>query len=251
MDSTAHKIIPDIVLEEAICLVCLKYLTVSPIGVHTHGTTTCGRCTKSPKPSLTLLEYYGGHTEYHIPLTLLGYASSRNYLFPCINRFEGCSTVLPYQHIRQHEDNCYSEEKQCCLCNFEGVGTQLVEHFKRNHDKNLLTGNSTLCIDLSKNIKEMCLYKTSKSLFIIKFHFVADLTLFMIQIQYLSSQRKRRTRIKCSIHLFTGDGDSYNTNLLTDTLSISNNYINMNFRINDLKMIDFDDLNLAFVILDE
>lgn len=250
MTSTVHKITPDKVLEEASCGKCLKYLTVGPIGVTSLGENTCGRCSKSSDPSVSpiLLEYYGEYPDEFIPLTILGYASSRNYLFPCVNRFEGCSTVLPYFYIKQHEEECLSQKRECPLCSYHGIGSQLFEHFKRKHYKNLLTSNSNLALNLRKNVRKKYLYKTAKSLFIMKFRFVADLNLFMIRLRYLGSVRKKTTSVKCCIQLYSSV--DYNASLTSQVFSVSNNSVNMNFRINDVKIIDLEVISMNFVVLE-
>lgn len=252
MDSALYKIIPDRVLEEATCNICLKYLTVNPIGISSQGESTCGRCSKSLKRSniLSLVEYYGDRPEDFMPFALLGYATSTNYLFPCINRFEGCTTALPYIYLKQHEEMCSSERRNCFLCAFTGIGSQLIEHFKRSHTKNLLTPQSNFSIDVYKNFDRNFLYKTSKRLFLIKLNYIADLKLVMVQIQYLASLKIRKAKLKCSIEICSTHDDSFYTNLSTDVFSLSNNDVNMNFRIDDLKISDLQVVRMSIVILE-
>lgn len=250
MDLTNYKIIPDFVLEEATCHLCFKYLTVSPIGVSSKGINICGRCSKPRKrPQYpTLLEYYGDHLEDFMPLALLGYASSRNYHFHCINRFEGCAKTLPYHYMKQHEEECLSENRNCFLCSFSGVGTQIIEHFKRKHSKHYLISKTLLSIDLNRNYEERFLYKTFKLLFQVQINFIEELKLFMMEIRYLNSIRREKVIIKCSVEIHCANDNSFYTSLSTNSISISNNFINMNFRINDLKIIDFQTITMKFVV---
>lgn len=252
MESTNHRIIPDVVLEEVTCNICLKYLTVNPIGISSQGESTCGRCSKTLMKSHipSLLEYYGDRPEDFMPFALLGYATSRNYLFPCVNRFEGCTTALPYLFLKQHEEGCFPEKRDCFLCNFRGIGTQLIEHFRRSHIKNLLTSQSNFRIMVYKNFERKFLYKTSKLLFIIQINFVADLKLVMVQIHYLSSVKIKKTQVKCSIQICSVHNDSFYTSVSTELFSLSNNSVNMNFRIDDFKISDHQVVTMSIVILD-
>lgn len=252
MASATHGVIPDVVLEEATCCICLKYLTVNPIGISPQGGNTCGRCSRSVKTSQipSLFEYYGEHPDKFMPLALLGYATSRNYLFPCINRFEGCTTTLSYEHLKQHEEECCSEERECFLCSFQGIGTQLIEHFRRTHIKNLLTPQSNVSINVYRNFERSFLYRASKLLFEIKINFFTDLKLMMVQIQYLPSSRIKKTQVKCSVHVFSVENDSFYTSLSTEMFSLSNSPVNMNFRINDLKIVDLEYISMNILILD-
>lgn len=248
MDPSNYRTIPDLVLEDATCGLCLKYLTVAPIGVSAEGTNTCGRCSKSGLP--TLFEYNGERLEELIPLTFLGYATSPNYLFPCINRYEGCRTALPYLYMKQHEEDCFCEDRVCFLCDFCGAGTQLVEHFKQNHRKNLLSSNSPLFIKVNEMFENRYLYRTFKSLFTVSVHFIEDLKLCMIQIRYLGSAKIPKTRVKCSVEINGTRNDNLSTILSTRLFSTSGKDVNMNFRMDDNKIIDFEDFSLRFIIFE-
>lgn len=252
MDSSMAKIIPDSILEERACKICLKYLTISPISVCTEGTNTCGRCSQTrlaPVPFI-LVENFAETGDNAIPLTLLGYATSQDYLFPCVNRFEGCSIVLPYSSLRQHEDTCFAEEHECFQCHFSGSGSQLIEHFKRNHKRNLLSPTTTFCVDLCKNLNHKYLYRTLKSLFIVQIRFIADLKLFKVKIQYLNSIRISNVKIKCKLQFNSRSRNNCCTNLQTESFDISSNFMKLNFRISDLKIIDFEALFVNMLIVE-
>lgn len=250
MKSTSTLIVPDVVLAESSCSTCLKYLTVSPIEVHPHGRHICGRCTKLPKDSSSpiVLKFHGHPPENQIPLTLLGYASSKNHSFPCINRFEGCLTYTSYSLIKKHEEGCCSETRKCFLCDFQGIGTQIVEHFRRDHQKNMVTTRSNFLVNLNKNMRNYYLYSTSKSLFVIRIRFRPNLKLFMLQIQYLNSFRKKENNLKCVIHFYSAVNNKCFTTLSTEPFTMSNNLVHMNFRLNDIKMLDFDFINFNLLL---
>lgn len=131
----AQRIIPDKILEAHTCRLCDKYLTVSPISIHPDGGNICGRCQKNKKSSQSL--FHGTldlPDQINIPYTIFSYT---NHLFPCINRYDGCSILLPFDEVKHHEKNCASIKISCRLCNYEGTGSQQLLHFKKNHKKNL------------------------------------------------------------------------------------------------------------------
>lgn len=131
----AQRIIPDKILEAHTCRLCDKYLTVSPISVHPDGGNICGRCQKSKKPSQSLFHCtLDLPDQTSIPYTIFSYA---NHLFPCINRYERCSTLMPFDEVKQHEKNCLSIKTLCGFCEYEGTGSQQLYHFRKLHKKNI------------------------------------------------------------------------------------------------------------------
>lgn len=87
-------IIPDRILDDLICDVCNRYLSVKPVKIYRDKQVKCGRCSKKEDEGVTSL--------YHI--------LAQNSLFKCINRFDGCNKLLAYLEVRTHEETCKGKQ---------------------------------------------------------------------------------------------------------------------------------------------
>ncbi|KAJ8927944.1 hypothetical protein NQ314_019577 [Rhamnusium bicolor] len=236
------RVVPDTILENLTCKMCCKYLTVSPIGVHPEGGNVCGRCLYGKKsPPSSLFEYEGDLNFYTIldliPLSLLGYASYAKSLFPCVNRFEGCSKLLPFSSIRNHEITCIYTKYKCPLCQFEGVGSQLIQHFKTGHKRYLSSDDPIFILNLDNDVCETYLYRAKNMLFLVKVQYVKDITQFEFDTLCLGSLIKTgKIRLVFTIP-FGGISTFEEYVLVSDQLLISkNNSFNLTFKINDFHL---------------
>ncbi|KAJ8977783.1 hypothetical protein NQ317_014689, partial [Molorchus minor] len=155
------RIVPDEVLENLNCKVCCKYLTVSPIGVHPDGGNVCGRCLYGMNTTSTCLfeckDY--PNSEMSIPLSLLGYATYPENLFPSLtgSKVSGCEELLPFSSIKSHETTCIYKKYNCPLCHFSGVGSQLIHHFKLDHKRYLSEDHPVFVLNLDRSFSEIYL----------------------------------------------------------------------------------------------
>ncbi|XP_076263971.1 uncharacterized protein LOC143198553 [Rhynchophorus ferrugineus] len=139
MDITL-KTIPDSILDNLICRNCCSYLTILPITVSPEGHYLCGRClTKKSTTTPDSMVIQTSTSELDtidctIPMILLAYGTFQS-IFPCINKYEGCSQHLTLDEIPSHEKKCVFRKTKCHRCEFYGVGTQLVNHFQYVHNQ--------------------------------------------------------------------------------------------------------------------
>ncbi|CAH0545904.1 unnamed protein product [Brassicogethes aeneus] len=91
-------ILPDQVLGEMVCSECWKYLSVLPVLAYPNRTVRCGRCIE---------EDDGGVPSQVFPTSL----------FKCVNRYEGCTSLLLPEQVKEHEKICTSKNlDDCPLC---------------------------------------------------------------------------------------------------------------------------------------
>lgn len=256
MDHLSKRVVPDIVLENLTCKECCKYLTVSPIGVHPEGGNICGRCLYERKSSPTCLFECTQELSCHsvdslVPLVLLGYATYPKTLFPCVNRFEGCSKLLPFSEIRSHEKTCVSKKCQCPLCHFQGVGSQLIQHFRTIHKRYLSSDKSLFNLQLDKDLIETYLFRSESSLYFVKVEYVKDISQFMFDTLCVTSASNKFGRLRILFRIPSSGPSTYDEYiLLSDRLEISKNCrFNMTFKINDCHLSETKNVVCVYNLL--
>lgn len=122
-------LIPENLLENLVCDGCKKYLSVGPIKVYASRRVLCHRCVKNS---------YCDATDGAV--NSLYNRIADQLIFPCINRYEGCSDLLSYKDMLSHEKKCVSGSYKCPNCKatppfsaFEFLG-----HFKSYHRDDIL-----------------------------------------------------------------------------------------------------------------
>ncbi|CAG9771340.1 unnamed protein product [Ceutorhynchus assimilis] len=134
---------PEEILKTQICSCCKKYLSFGPIKVSISEGVICGRCSKN-----------GEETAPSLLNNII-----KNVIFPCVNRFDGCSELLKCEDVPQHESVCTGSLHPCPIC-VNHSNNQLVEysllslihHYQILHSKYYLT-NPLLSIS-TNSVKE-------------------------------------------------------------------------------------------------
>lgn len=123
-------IVPDDVLDCLLCDECHRYLSVKPIKVGVKRIILCGRCVDQKNKNF-VNSYYGVFAD--------------DALFKCINHFDGCDKLLPYDKVTEHEKHCKSEEYDCLLCPEDVPKVpvyMLYRHVRTRHFNSLLSKNT-------------------------------------------------------------------------------------------------------------
>nr|CAH7725287.1 unnamed protein product [Callosobruchus chinensis] len=245
--SSNSKIIPDEVLDSSFCRKCLKYLSVSPIAVHDEGGNICGRCLERkdriPTSTLFICDMNLVKPE-DIPFSLLGHIT-RESLFPCVNRFEGCQKLLNFSDIRQHEETCRRKQHQC-PCGFRGVGSQLVVHFKTVHKKFLFDRDSTFSLDMRKDFSDVFLYRLEEMLFLIRTEYVKETNQYLLNTECLGVSGN----ISCRICLDLMPLWQENLSILSDIVSVhTGTTLSITLKIDDVRICEAARLKCNYKIL--
>nr|CAI5848178.1 unnamed protein product [Callosobruchus analis] len=241
------KIIPDTVLESSFCKKCLKYLSISPIGVHDEGGNICGRCLERkdriPTSTLFICDMNLVSPE-DIPFSLLGHIT-RESLFPCVNRFEGCRKLLRFSEISQHEQTCRTKQHQC-HCGFRGVGSQLVVHFKTVHKKLLSDRDSTFSLDMRKDFRDVFLYRLEEMLFLIRTEYVKETNQYLLDTECLSVSGN----VSCRIRLDLMPLWQETVSILSDTVRVhSGTTLSITLKIDDFRICEATRLKCNYKVL--
>ncbi|CAH1976911.1 unnamed protein product [Acanthoscelides obtectus] len=240
------KIIPDVILDLSYCKKCLRYLSVSPIGIHENGGNICGRCiaNKEMIPSSTLficdLNFV---TPEDIPFGILGHIT-RDSLFPCINRFDGCRELLSFSGIERHEEIC-RKKVHLCPCGFRGIGSQLVVHFKTVHNKFLCEEDSRFSLDMSKDFSDVYLYRQEDMLFLIRTEYVKETNQHFLETKCLIVENAN-VRIRVELETLYQEKIS----VLSDIVSIfSGATFSITLKIDDVHICEAATLKCDYKIL--
>ncbi|CAH1102348.1 unnamed protein product [Psylliodes chrysocephalus] len=115
-------LLPEEVLNNLLCSVCFKYLSVKPVKVYINRSIKCGRCSDDKDDGIVSM--------YE--------TIAENKLFPCVNRYEGCTQLLAFSGVSAHEKECVSNYYACPICSVEFTSFLLVQHYKRDHSSAIL-----------------------------------------------------------------------------------------------------------------
>lgn len=170
-------VVPDDILEELKCDVCLKYLSVGPVQVDNKRNKICGRCVISQTDRADSM--------YHF---FIGHA-----LFKCINRFDGCNALLTDNQVIEHEKTCKGKLYNCPLCNNSDkmFTFELFHHIKTQHDTNLFLRNSKLEIRFDElKRKNTFFYLKENYIFLIYLKCFSHKTEFLLNASYIGGGEK-------------------------------------------------------------
>ncbi|XP_060530513.1 uncharacterized protein LOC132704510 [Cylas formicarius] len=120
--------------KQLVCNICTKPLNIPPIIYNENLGSICGRC--GPHTSLSGL---GAVLRQKIYEELL-----KNLTFPCVNKSYGCSSILKWNQVEQHEKTCSYRCANCPLsykqffpdktCTWVGNLKLLQDHFKLHQE---------------------------------------------------------------------------------------------------------------------
>lgn len=145
-------IVPDNILEQLICDVCHKYLSVTPVKIayiNNECKKICGRCF----PTVTALS---NDSQQELVVSHLYTLLSENMLFKCTNRFAGCGKLLTCDEVLSHEKLCYAKSLFCFICNFNSMinkgisespaidGCAILQHLKQEHQESYQANSSMI-----------------------------------------------------------------------------------------------------------
>lgn len=118
-------ILPEEILKHTKCSICNVYLSCGPTEVFQGKRIACGRCT------------YGD-----IGTPSLFNKLAELFLFPCINRYEGCNKLLQYHEVAVHERECVRNDYPCPICSLEKYPSssllRLIKHYNQEHAEYVL-----------------------------------------------------------------------------------------------------------------
>lgn len=140
---------PSEIVQNQLCSVCDKYLSVGPIKVYPNRQIKCGRCSKDSD--------FGVKSKLFLTIV-------KDMLFPCINSLEGCNKMLTISETKQHETICTGSNYSCLICeSFEGDVYMLSRHCEKIHKKERLD-NIGFLVNLEKN-QSKCNFYLKNGLF--------------------------------------------------------------------------------------
>ncbi|KAG5891639.1 hypothetical protein JTB14_001809 [Gonioctena quinquepunctata] len=148
-------------LKNLVCDSCDKYLSVKPVKMYPDRTIKCGRCSKDGDEGV---------------VSLFGKIADQG-LFKCINRYDGCSVLLTYLQVPDHEKECKSTTYLCpvCLESNDIPIYLLMKHFEKKHKANVL---SRPCFNIrsygTSEENHIFLYEQEDTLFFIKYKLELD-----------------------------------------------------------------------------
>ncbi|CAH0549654.1 unnamed protein product [Brassicogethes aeneus] len=147
-----NTILPDQILDQMVCSECSKYLSVLPVLAYPNRTVRCGRCIEEDDGGVP------SQVNKVFPTTL----------FKCVNRYEGCTSLLLPEQVKEHEKNCISRNLDVCpLCTeLKMPPYMLLAHFKKCHG-NYLLKKPVVQIDGNVDSDEFYLYCTENTLFML------------------------------------------------------------------------------------
>lgn len=231
-------IVPDYILEQLICDVCHKYLSVGPVKIRDNK-KICGRCIHKGAPA--------ANSMYNIFIKIA--------IFKCINRFDGCSEVLSSKKVKQHEKVCIGKINKCP---FNDVTVrmptfQLLYHLKMEHREFFLQkpnlsmdqlGETKLFWYLNENILFFLYFINDGKKVCSKTFYVGNAFCAILQkyfLYYNTSFFANKTIVCQPVDQLDSDKKQLNE-LLTDSdvLSVSN--IHFQFKCNEYSNITFLDL---------
>nr|XP_023020707.1 uncharacterized protein LOC111509237 [Leptinotarsa decemlineata] len=185
-------------LENLTCHSCQRFLSVSPVKVYSNKYIKCGRCSKDNDQGV---------------ISLYQLVAERS-LFKCVNRFDGCRTLLTYSQVVEHEAKCITREYVCPFCeNFEVPTFMLPEHFEEQHQSVILRCPS-FSVDLgitSNEYEAIFFHRFKDDLFMILFRLdIADEVIFLNTFHF--GERSRAAKIEQQFFVqFTGSEISIST----------------------------------------
>ncbi|KAG5877688.1 hypothetical protein JTB14_003842 [Gonioctena quinquepunctata] len=169
-------LIPDEIQEKLICHTCNKFLSFQPIKVYPNRKIKCGRCSEKEDAGVVSL------------FNLL----AKQGLFKCVNKFDGCRTLLIYSQVPEHERECATKSYMCPNCpDSTKVPTYLmISHFKEKHS-NCYLDTSYFSIDISESLEvsKFFLYRHQDNLFIIAYTFYASTEYFTLSVMFLGNSK--------------------------------------------------------------
>lgn len=141
-----YPVVLDKVLENSLCITCGKYLSVLPVT-----NNKCGRC--APRGDS------GAKSEYD--------RLAESMLFRCVNRYEGCRTLLLPSQVPEHEEECRSKRYRCPVCDQRRIpGYAMIKHFKTRHGDQIIARPEFIINVLNVDTRKY-LYYTPRHVFFI------------------------------------------------------------------------------------
>lgn len=144
-------VVPETFLENYFCDVCSKSLSVQPVKVYPNKQIKCGRCAINSDNGVESM------------LNKI----SKQAVFKCVNRYDGCRSLLFTDHVVEHEKKCKSKTYCCPECSEMIPSYKMIRHFKENHPINILQKNYFNFNIESLQISKKFLYKSKDNLFIV------------------------------------------------------------------------------------
>ncbi|XP_056647932.1 uncharacterized protein LOC130452610 [Diorhabda sublineata] len=151
-------LVSDEVLDSLICSFCEKYLSVGPIKIYNNRKVKCGRCPEIPNDP--------GIDSIYLIL-------AEKILFKCINVYEGCRNILPYNDAKKYEETCLSTKFLCPIC-MENIWIYLLKnHVMQKHKQVLLNSNyiSLNLQDIPSVTSKIYFYHNLNNLFVVNISF--------------------------------------------------------------------------------
>nr|XP_023020704.1 uncharacterized protein LOC111509236 isoform X1 [Leptinotarsa decemlineata] len=185
-------VIPEEILEILICHCCQRFLSALPVKVYSNRNVRCGRCSQNNDDE-GVISFY----------ELLAERS----LFKCVNRFDGCRTLLRSFQVEEHEAKCESRTYVCPICeNFEVPTFMMPRHFEQQHQSVILR-NPYISVDLRRSFLEyekLFFYRFKDDLFMILFRLnPADKVISLNTFHFGERTRAAGIRQRFIVH-FTG-----------------------------------------------
>ncbi|KAG5877684.1 hypothetical protein JTB14_003839 [Gonioctena quinquepunctata] len=138
-------LIPDEIQEKLLCHICNKFLSFQPIKVYPNRKIKCGRCSEDDDSGVVSIFNQLVHQG----------------LFKCVNKFDGCRTLLTYSQVPEHEFECVGKSYECPICiNSTEVPTYLmIAHFEEKHENNYLD-NQCFTINIEEALEVTNFFST-------------------------------------------------------------------------------------------
>ncbi|CAH1102701.1 unnamed protein product [Psylliodes chrysocephalus] len=143
-------ILSDEVLDKLLCSACFEYLSVRPVKIYRRGVIKCGRCSDDKDDGIVSM--------YENLIV--------NGLFPCINRYEGCTQLLAYSEVAAHEKDCSSSCYSCPICSSQFTSYHFVRHYKNDHS-NAVLEKPEIILTKQREYENYYLYKENDFIFIL------------------------------------------------------------------------------------
>ncbi|CAH0564719.1 unnamed protein product [Brassicogethes aeneus] len=196
-------ILSDEVLDTLTCSKCSKYLSIPPVKVYPDKKILCGRCAKNNDHGL--LSLYN--------------SINNNFLFKCVNRYEGCTAVLNPNEMEEHENNCTSELYDCPICKIQQFSCfNMLVHYKNKHRGSVLKNPEVIVLP-TKDTDNYYLYVNENQMFI--WNIQVDTVHHMIKLEnVLIGPQKLSRGIQCVYKVDNTISKYYNCETKFNTANI-------------------------------
>lgn len=167
------------VIEKLKCSECGSYLSCAPIMMKSDGNSVCGRC-ELPEEELP-----GARNKVYEEVASV-------VSFPCRYREEGCSKKLPWDNVKQHEEQCDFRIYECPVipngtCSWTGTHSQLLDHYKDDHPDLVLDYPCKLSPDLTRDGEENFLMTVFGFIFLVQVKLSASAGKMWHCVRYLGN----------------------------------------------------------------